>query len=137
MNLPEDIGNAEGYCKKCRQPLGIEGVCYFCALQNDDTWQHMLDRVFKCPISGQSKVHHRLYVYQCPNPEHWNKSEMTLTDQQASDVVTGLQTIIEMSRQAGDRRESMYAEGVHAVADIAEWILEEVIGSGDDKRQDG
>lgn len=31
MLLPHDGNNAEGYCRTCHSPLGIDGHCIFCA----------------------------------------------------------------------------------------------------------
>lgn len=30
-----DGTNAEGYCRTCKQPLGISGLCYVCLLNDD------------------------------------------------------------------------------------------------------
>jgi hypothetical protein len=61
--------NAEGYCKKCRNPLGIDGVCYVCEVDSE-SFRKVLNSVFICSICGQHKTHYRLYGYRCSNPEH-------------------------------------------------------------------
>lgn len=35
MLQANDVPNAEGYCRVCRQPLGISGLCYPCMLNDD------------------------------------------------------------------------------------------------------
>lgn len=72
MGIMDDWGelkNSEGYCPKCRAPLGIEGTCYACAV-NEDDFQALIKSVYTCPICGMHKTHHRLYGYRCNNPEH-------------------------------------------------------------------
>ena len=63
MLYSEKLQRSEGYCKKCGAPLGLDGQCAACAMEQ-------LGQVFICQVCGQPKVHSRLRGYHCHNERH-------------------------------------------------------------------